>query len=479
MPLDPGQLIGDKYRVARLIAEGGMGAVYEGVHERIRKRVAIKVLLPSMASDAGVLRRFEREAQAAATIGSPHIVQVFDIGELASGEPFMVLEYLEGETLAERRHLEERLPPEELVPIAIQLLDGLAAAHAAGIVHRDLKPANVFLVDEADHRGRFVKILDFGISKFRRIQGEGEITTTRPGMVLGTPNYMAPEQAIGDAVDHRADLYSVGAIMFRCLTGRPPFAEAETYEQLVIHLALGQAPAIRDIVPGLDPDLAAIVDRALAREPRARHADAAALADALRQWLSARGIVPPPGPSRREGRPSSPSYDRALTEAPTRPGDPLEMSSLATPSPSARLLSARRARRRPGGWWLVALGGGLAVVVAIFAVRRGATPAEPAAASAGVRAAPPSIAGPPPALSTAATVSTDAVSTDAPRSSAPEHEPASAPGPASAGSAGAASAAPLHKAAARAPAKPSPTPSTARPPPPPGKVGRVLREELR
>jgi eukaryotic-like serine/threonine-protein kinase len=261
--LSPGDLVDQKYRIDRELGAGGMGAVYLAENVRIQRRVAIKVLHPG--ADRETVRRFEREAQAAGRIGCRHIVEVFDLGDLPDGAPYMVMEYLEGETLAQRLESGEKLSPEDLLPIAHELLEGLKAAHGAGIVHRDLKPENVFLVRGDDGR-ESVKILDFGISKFQDPGGDA-LDLTRPGFAIGTPHYMSPEQATGSKhIDHRADLYSAGVILYRCLSGRFPF-DAETVRELVFKVVSRTAPELRVHAPDLDPAWSVLVSRAMAHSP--------------------------------------------------------------------------------------------------------------------------------------------------------------------------------------------------------------------
>jgi serine/threonine-protein kinase len=229
MSLKIGDLLDAKYEIKRLIGKGGMGNVYEGENVLIRRRVAIKVLNADVAGDASIVKRFEREAQAAGRIGSDHIVEVLDLGRLDSGERYMVMEFLVGESLHDRMDRQQQMAPQEIFPILLGLLEGLGDAHEAGILHRDLKPANVFLTEDRVHSD-FVKIVDFGVSKFLDLSTEDSTAT---GVTLGTPRYMAPEQAKGEKdIDGRADLYSVGVILFRALTGRPPFI-AETYNELM------------------------------------------------------------------------------------------------------------------------------------------------------------------------------------------------------------------------------------------------------
>ncbi|MDQ2642484.1 MAG: protein kinase [Myxococcota bacterium] len=279
--LNGDEVIDGKYRIVRLIGEGGMGAVYEGLHTLIHRRVAIKVLHAGVVERAEAAMRFEREAQAAGRIGSPHIVEVLDLGSLPSGARYMVMEFLEGESLGSRI---ERgvLSPIDLYPIAAQLLDGLIAAHGTGIVHRDLKPDNVFLQQRPS--GDFVKLLDFGISKFGVLNDDSGLSMTRTGAVMGTPFYMAPEQARGSKqVDHRADLYAVGVILYECLTGQVPF-RASSFNELMFKIALEDPRPLRSLAPHVDEPLAAIVTKAMSREPAQRFSTAVELRQALTSW---------------------------------------------------------------------------------------------------------------------------------------------------------------------------------------------------
>ena len=285
MHLQAGQILAEKYRIVRLLGQGGMGAVYEGENTRIRRRVAIKTLHGSVSSRADVVQRFEREAQAAGRIGSDHIVEVLDMGDLPDGTRFMVMEFLEGVTLGERIVTRGRIPPRELVPILAQMLEGLSAAHAAGIIHRDLKPANVFLLTQKSGQSDFVKILDFGVSKFSALNAE-EMSMTRTGAVVGTPYYMSPEQAKGArSLDARSDLYAVGVILYEAITGQVPF-NAETFNELIFKIALESPPPPEQFVPNLDPAFSAIVRRAMAREVTERFQSADELRDALLAWAA-------------------------------------------------------------------------------------------------------------------------------------------------------------------------------------------------
>ena len=279
-----GRVVENKYRVVALCGRGGMGSVYEAQNVTIGKRVALKFIDAETASNRDGVQRFLREAQAASAVESAHIVQVFDVGEL-DGRPFIVMELLRGETLGARMHRLGTLPPAEAVHIAVQVLRGLHRAHAHGIVHRDLKPENVFLV-ETDDDPLFAKLVDFGISKItRRSKDLDPDTITQEGVVLGTPFYMAPEQAQGlPDLDERADLWSLGAILYECLAGQRPFA-GDTYEQVIIAICTRDVADIRSVAPDTPKPLAAVIARALSRDRNERFATARAFLDALHTEL--------------------------------------------------------------------------------------------------------------------------------------------------------------------------------------------------
>ncbi len=282
MSLKIGDRIEGKYEIKRLLGEGGMGAVYEGENTLIHRRVAIKVLHSGVAAMEEAVKRFENEAQAAGRIGSDHIVEVLDLGRLESGDRYMVMEFLKGESLSARIAARGRLSASEICNVGLQLLEGLSAAHEAGIIHRDLKPDNIFLIAKAKGKADFVKILDFGISKFN-VLGK-DFSMTRTGSVMGTPYYMSPEQARGAKnLDARLDVYAAGVILYEAATGRVPF-DGDTFNELLIKIVTEESPAVRALAPDLDPGLAEIIDRARQKNPDQRFASAREFRDALARW---------------------------------------------------------------------------------------------------------------------------------------------------------------------------------------------------
>jgi serine/threonine protein kinase len=281
--LATGAIIDGKYRVVRLVGEGGMGAVYEGQNLRIDRRVAIKVMHASMTADRLLVQRFEREAQAASKIASSHVADVLDLGDLPDGDRYMVMEFLDGESLAARLKAKKRMTPVEIAPIAIQLLEGLAKVHEAGILHRDLKPANIFLA-RGEGGTDFVKILDFGICKMTK--GKGELSTG-VGNLLGTVGYMCPEQLEHGpkSLDHRADLYTVGVVIYRAVTATLPY-RAKNLVDLLHLMRQGRPAHVCELAPDVDAKFGAIVDKAIEWDPKARYPTAKALQKALLDWYS-------------------------------------------------------------------------------------------------------------------------------------------------------------------------------------------------
>jgi serine/threonine-protein kinase len=277
-PARIGTCIG-KYEIVRIVGKGGMGCVYEAVNTTIKKRVAIKCIDHQLLKNDEAYERFQREALAASSIESPHIVQIFDAGKTDDGVPYIVMELLRGSDLGLAITEVKRLELDDTLHVGIQILKGLHHAHTAGIVHRDLKPDNVFLVEREDEP-HFVKLLDFGVSKMRG----GEVplqTLTRQGTVVGTPYYMSPEQAQAfPDIDGRTDLYSVGAILYECLTGRPPHV-GKTYEQVIVSICMKDADDVRTHNPGVPAAIAKVIKKALNRERDERYQSAREMLDAL------------------------------------------------------------------------------------------------------------------------------------------------------------------------------------------------------
>jgi eukaryotic-like serine/threonine-protein kinase len=286
-PFGPDPLVGAQvgsFRIVRMLGRGGMGAVYLAEHPAIGSKVAVKFLHESASADAAAVDRFYDEARAVNLVGHENIVGVFDLSVLPPARYYYVMEYLEGETL---QALLQRGPaPSDLaLDVLLQLCDALQCAHEHGVVHRDLKPDNVFLVPRHGTR-HFVKLVDFGIAKLRGA-GAGR---TRAGVLVGTPEYMAPEQCDDGSVDARTDIYSLGIMAFELTTGRLPFTG--TVAQLLLSHLRRAPPRPSELAPGVDPRLEATILQAISKSPADRFPDMAAFGDALR--ATARRLTPPP-----------------------------------------------------------------------------------------------------------------------------------------------------------------------------------------
>jgi serine/threonine-protein kinase len=272
-----GTTLSGRYLVTRKIGQGGMGAVYEATHTLIGKRVAVKVLLEKYARREAIVARLKQEAQLASSVHNEHIIDVTDFGHTEDGRTFVVMELLDGESLAECLARETRLPEQRVLRIAHQAGSALAAAHAKGIVHRDIKPENLFLLRRNEQD--FVKVVDFGISKSVRAASEDEEQPrlTQTGMVLGTPLYMSPEQARGDdQLDQRVDIYALGVIMYEASTGQVPFA-GNNYLSVISQVLNEDAAPVRELRPDLSEEFEAIVTRAMAKDRADRYPTAKAM----------------------------------------------------------------------------------------------------------------------------------------------------------------------------------------------------------
>ena len=304
-----------RWRLARVLGEGGMGRVYLAVQPAIRSRVAIKVLSEACARDRALVDRFFAEARAVNLVRHEHIVGVLDLAWLDDGRPYIVMEYIDGTTLGA---VIKRGPPPlaSIAALTTEVLSALAAAHAIGIVHRDLKPDNVMVT-----AGGHAKVLDFGIAKLAPQLHRGDSPRTATGALLGTPDYMAPEQIAGGAIDGRSDLYALGALLYEATTGQRPFAGRNVFE--LLRAQVEELPPPPDAVRrDLPPALAAVIMRALAKRPDDRFPTAAAMAQALAAATS--GLTPAPWAMLQssDGPPSDPNAAGSLAHGHTLPVPP-------------------------------------------------------------------------------------------------------------------------------------------------------------
>ncbi len=334
IPLDAGSVLDGRYRVVDVLGTGGVGIVYRAEHLGLKREVAVKVLRKSFVEHTSLRPRFDREARAMAAMSHPNIVSVMDYG-VADGAPFIVMEHLEGRTL--RSLMDEGPVPEtEALRIGRALLRGLGYAHGRGLVHRDVKPGNVFL-QALDAQGEHVKLLDFG---FAKIQAGSELTTgsmiSQVDETFGTPAYMSPEQSMGDNLDHRADLYSVGVLLFEMLAGDKPF-DGELHEIVKAHLAT-PVPPIEEFRPDVRvrPALAEFLAKAMAKNPKDRFESADAMAHAIEE-LPRESLVP------------KPIWEDAVQAA--REAEDAEQEEKIARSEAPPPIAPARRRRRVGARW--------------------------------------------------------------------------------------------------------------------------------
>ncbi|MFH1438163.1 MAG: serine/threonine-protein kinase [Pseudomonadota bacterium] len=283
-----GKILEGKYAIKRIIGEGGMGIVFEAKHTLIGRRLAVKVLFPEIASNQEIVERFYNEARTAAAIGHDHIIEITDMGSYDKS-PFIVMEYLDGVSLS--GYIEERmLSIDDATGIIIQVLDALNAVHAKGVIHRDLKPDNIFLIEKSG-KANFVKILDFGISKLKTPQAQ-DMALTRTGTVLGTPYYMAPEQAAGKKEqDHRIDIYAAGVILYEMLTGQLPFS-GDNYNALIAAILTEEAPRPTIYNPNIPQEVENVIMTAIAKQPTQRYSNALNFMEAIKPFAPAWAMRP-------------------------------------------------------------------------------------------------------------------------------------------------------------------------------------------
>jgi eukaryotic-like serine/threonine-protein kinase len=373
-----GTVLQDSFELTRLIGQGGMGTVYEGTQLRLNKRVAVKLLSRQLTGNDEALARFRREAEVTSQLGHPHIVQVFDFGTAPSGEPYLVMEHLDGEDLDQRIRRAGRLRLADAVNIVKQIASALSATHARGIVHRDLKPANVFLL-EAEGESDFVKIVDFGISKVRA----ASVRITGESVVMGTPNYMSPEQATGqiDGVDHKTDQWSLACIAYEMLSGRGPFV-GDSIQSLLYQVVHEDPRALKDLVSGLPDEVANVIRRALSKKTADRFSTVNAFSRAL--VAASAGAASAAIAATAESGPAVVSASSAPGELPGPPRVTTLSRSASEMLPFARL----RRRLTPRGIAAAGLTTVVVVVIGAFLMTHSRTgghaplaPPPPAAAS--------------------------------------------------------------------------------------------------
>ncbi len=383
-------MLAGRYRLATLLGEGGVGEVWAATHLLTGREVAIKRLIVSRHGNAPseARARFVLEAQSACAVDHPHVVQVLDFVDQDEEPPFLVMELLEGETLAKKLSREGALEPTEVARLLRPVVSAVGTAHARGIIHRDLKPSIIFLSSGHGERAH-VKVLDFGIAKWVSTSLDEPSVRTQTGSTLGTPSYMSPEQATAErGVDHRADIWSIGVILYECLSGARPL-EGENAAQMVMRLLSSGIIPIEHLVPGLPPRLAALIGRMLARDPKSRPDDL------LEVFAELGALVDEPAPSFGKPRAALARNDseapqqKSPTSTPSNssfresPPETTWAPATLTPSDPPLRAAAPRPTQRPGSWPRVALALGALAAISTLALRwLGSSTAEAPSATA-------------------------------------------------------------------------------------------------
>ncbi len=447
--LPQGTLVGGRYRIVRAIGSGGMGVVYEAVHDTLGQRLALKILNGDLARSADLAKRLEREAKTLARLESPHIARVIDVDVAPGAMPFMAMELLIGNDLDDEIVRRTSIPWREAVGWVLEACEAMRAAHANGIVHRDLKPANLFL-HQADGR-RVVKVLDFGISKITAAQ---DVAVTLTQSVIGTPLYMSPEQMTRPReVDLRTDVWALGLVLYELVTGVAPF-EAETPQAVAILIATKEPEPMSALMPGLPPGLDSVVLRAIRKAPAERFQSATELAEALAAVLQGRANVDAvPAAGRAVA-----GHEAAIASTGVRARDPSLENTVA-------VIAERppRPARSPAVW--IALGGAAVVFGSVgiwLATRAGASPV------AGEASAPSQTAAAASAAATATAPPEEAPPTVTPMTSSSAVASAAAVQPSTSATVGSAPAAPRSppRHTGEAPSTAAPPTTTGKPKPP-------------
>ena len=417
-PEDPllGRVLSERYRILRKLGEGGMGVVYLAEHVVIEKKIALKVLFPDLTRRADLVQRFIQEAKSASRIGHENVIDITDFGQSPEGYVFIAMEYLSGQDLGQLLKSAGSLPWARAQPIIVQIVKALRAAHERGIIHRDMKPENIFIIPRDDGR-EFVKVLDFGIAKVMGLD-EDVPRLTCTGMIFGTPEYMSPEQAQGQPVDHRVDIYAVGCIMFHVLTGRVPF-KADSFMGILSKHMMEAPESPRALNPAIDPAIEAVILRAMQKDPAKRFQSMRELLQALSPAagdfsgaISAAQVHTAPRsavlsvspPVTAEGNPAPLPY--ATHEVEGRASMPLAAANPEVRRSRTETFSReqgpfgdgppRRARSGNAGLMALAAGAIVAVVAGVLVLRGRAPGTPPAAAHPAVGAAVTPAAAPPP-----------------------------------------------------------------------------------
>jgi eukaryotic-like serine/threonine-protein kinase len=363
--IEPGQILDGRYRIEHVLGRGGMGVVLVATHLELDDRVAIKCLLPHAAENRELVARFVREGRATRKITSEHVVRVTDSGMLPDGAPYLVMEYLDGIDLAQKLDRDGALPVSEAVDYVLQVCEALAEAHALGIVHRDLKPANLFVTRRRDGSA-CVKVLDFGISK-SVVADRGFLTKTSG--VMGSPLYMSPEQLQSARdVDHRADIWALGVVLFELIAGSQPF-RGDTLPQLTISIMMQPPASLRSLRGDVPPQIEAVIEQCLQKSRHERFRSVGALASALAPFAPASARLSIERTVRVAGAPTVASDERAEVSAPGNGSMPTTFLSTteAAYTDSQRSDPAGASANRMRMWPIVA-GFGIAAVLAVASI---------------------------------------------------------------------------------------------------------------